>query len=163
MALDQWIKIVFIGIGATVTMDIWSVIQKLLGMPVLRYALVGRWVGHCCRGQFVHQNISMAPVIPGESVSGWVIHYITGIVFAALLVGIQGTGWLSAPTLLPAVFVGTITVLVPFFVMQPGMGAGIAARRTPSPWKNRLRSVVTHTIFGVGLYFSAVLVMWAWQ
>ncbi|MBS0848115.1 DUF2938 domain-containing protein [Citrobacter sp. JGM124] len=157
---EPWINIVWIGIGATVTMDIWAVIQKMLGMPVLNYALVGRWIGHCCRGQLMHQNIRQAAIIPGECVSGWVIHYATGVVFAILLIEIQGVAWLSAPTLLPAVLVGVITVLFPFLVMQPGMGAGIAATRTATPWKNRLRSVVTHGVFGAGLYFSAVLIVW---
>jgi Protein of unknown function (DUF2938) len=46
---------------------------------------------------------------------------------------------------------------VPFFIMQPGLGAGIAASRTPKPNASRLRSVVSHFVFGVGLYASAVL------
>jgi hypothetical protein len=32
------------------------------------------------------------------------------------------------------------------------MGAGIAASRTPSPAAARLRSLVTHGIFALGLY-----------
>jgi hypothetical protein len=44
---------------------------------------------------------------------------------------------------------------MPFFVMQPAMGAGIAASRTPTPWRNRLRSLATHAVFGCGLYLSA--------
>jgi Protein of unknown function (DUF2938) len=36
--------------------------------------------------------------------------------------------------------------------MQPGMGAGIAASRTPRPAVARLHSLVTHGIFGLGLY-----------
>ena len=55
---------------------------------------------------------------------------------------------------------GTITVVVPFLVMQPAMGARIAASRTPAPWNNRLRSLLNHAIFGVGLYLSAVLTAW---
>jgi hypothetical protein len=43
-------------------------------------------------------------------------------------------------------------------VMQPAMGAGIAASRTPRPNLARLRSVVTHTVYGLGLYASA----WMW-
>jgi hypothetical protein len=36
--------------------------------------------------------------------------------------------------------------------MQPGMGAGVAASRTPRPATARLHSLVTHGIFGLGLY-----------
>jgi len=46
-------------------------------------------------------------------------------------------------------------VLVPFFVMQPSFGFGIAASRTPNPTQARLRSLMAHTVFGVGLYVCA--------
>jgi hypothetical protein len=36
--------------------------------------------------------------------------------------------------------------------MQPGMGAGVFASRTPNPVAARLRSLTTHTIFAAGLY-----------
>ena len=36
--------------------------------------------------------------------------------------------------------------------MQPGMGAGIAASRTPRPAAARVQSLLTHAIFGLGLY-----------
>jgi DMSO reductase anchor subunit len=41
--------------------------------------------------------------------------------------------------------------------MQPGMGAGIAASRTRNPWSARLQSLVTHTIFGMGLYGAGLI------
>jgi hypothetical protein len=59
--------------------------------------------------------------------------------------------------LLPALIVGLITVAAPFLIMQPGMGAGIAAK-TPNPTAARLRSLATHAVFGIGLYGSAWLV-----
>jgi hypothetical protein len=36
--------------------------------------------------------------------------------------------------------------------MQPGMGAGIAGRRTPRPGATRIQTLITHALFGVGLY-----------
>jgi hypothetical protein len=41
--------------------------------------------------------------------------------------------------------------------MQPGMGAGIAASRTPRPNSARLHSVVTHAVFGLGLYAAGLV------
>ncbi|MBA3260744.1 MAG: DUF2938 family protein [Gemmatimonadales bacterium] len=35
-------------------------------------------------------------------------------------------------------------------------GLGIAASRTPNPTQARLKSLVTHTVFGVGLYVCAL-------
>jgi hypothetical protein len=37
------------------------------------------------------------------------------------------------------------------------MGAGVAARRTPRPGAARLQSLVTHAVFGLGLYTAAWL------
>ena len=39
-------------------------------------------------------------------------------------------------------------------ILQPGMGAGVAARRTPRPNVARLQSLVTHAVFGAGLYVA---------
>jgi len=103
IAVDEWTGVVLVGIGATLVMDIGSVIQKALGMPVLNYAMVGRWAGHLCRGQLMHQNIGKATVIPGESALGWGIHYLTGVAFAVLLIAIEGMAWLSAPTVITTI------------------------------------------------------------
>jgi len=91
---------------------------------------------------------------------GWFTHYAIGIAFAGLLVGLCGIGWASNPSLLPAVLVGMSTVVAPLFVMQPAMGSGFAASKTPTPLKNCVRSVVNHTVFGLGLYLSAVFIEW---
>jgi hypothetical protein len=40
--------------------------------------------------------------------------------------------------------------------MHPSFGLGIAASRTPNPTQARLRSLMAHTAFGVGLYVCAV-------
>lgn len=145
-----------IGIGATAFMDVWALAQKrLLGIPSLDYAMVGRWIGHIPRGRFAHNSISSASSIEGERVIGWVAHYVIGIVFAAVLLLIWGLDWADNPTLLPALFVGLSTVLFPLFVMQPAFGAGIAASRTPKPSISRLRSVIAHFSFGLGLYLAA--------
>ena len=38
------------------------------------------------------------------------------------------------------------------------MGAGIAASRTPRPNAARLQSLVTHAVFGLGLFATASLI-----
>ena len=75
-----------------------------------------------------------------------------------MLAAIAGASWFESPTLLPALAIGIATVAAPFLVMQPAMGAGFAASRTPNPRAARLQSIVTHAIFGLGLYVSAVLI-----
>ncbi|KAA6120988.1 DUF2938 domain-containing protein [Cupriavidus cauae] len=151
---------VAIGAGATLAMDLWGLAQKhWLGMKPLDYGMVGRWLGHMPRGRFRHEAIGQAPAIPAERLIGWTAHYVTGIAFAAVLLAVWGPQWACRPTIGPALIVGLASVVFPFLLMQPGMGAGIAARRTPKPGVARLRSVVTHGVFGLGLYASARLML----
>ena len=149
---------VLIGIGATAVMDAWLVLLKRMGIPTLNFAYIGRWVGHLLRGQIAHTAIARAAPIRGEVAWGWLTHYGVGVVFAALLVGINGADWLRSPTLLPALAAGICTVAAPLLVMQPAMGSGFAASRTPTPLKNCLRSLANHTVFGLGLYLSALAI-----
>lgn len=151
--MDFLVSTLLIGAGATAAMDLWSIIRgRLLGTAPPNYGLVGRWLAHMTRGRFRHDAIAAAPPLRGEHVIGWTAHYLIGIAFAAMLPGIWGLAWVYQPTIGPALIVGIGTVAAPFLVMQPGMGAGIAASRTPRPAAARLQSIVTHTIFGLGLY-----------
>src|SRR3954467_5524489 len=141
------------GVGATAVMDIWGIARKpLLGIPPPDYGLVGRWLAYMTHGCFRHASIKALPPMQAERLIGWTAHYLIGIAFAAVLLGIWGLAWIRDPTLGPALIVGIGTVAAPFLVMQPGMGAGIAASRTPRPGAARLQSVITHAIFGLGLY-----------
>ena len=94
----------------------------------------------------------------GETALGWAAHYFTGITFAVLLAALAGPAWLRAPSLWPALGFGMATVLLPFFVMQPAMGAGFASSRTATPALNVLKSLANHTVFGLGLYAAALAI-----
>lgn len=151
---------VLIGVGGTAVMDVWGALQKRLGTPGLDYALLGRWLAYLPRGRFFHQPIATTPPVRGERVIGWTSHYLIGIAFAAVLIGVWGISWIERPTIAPALIIGISGVVAPFFVMQPAMGAGIAASRTTRPWIARGRSLATHTVFGFGLYMAGTVVSW---
>lgn len=144
-----------VGIGATALMDAWLWLLSRLGVPTTGFAMVGRWVGHFARGRFAHAAISKADPIRFETGLGWVTHYLIGVAYGALLVSLQGTAWLHQPTVLPALVFGVLTVAAPWFVMQPAMGAGVLALKTPTPLKNGLRNLANHAVFGAGLYLAA--------
>lgn len=149
---------VLIGAGATVVMDLWAVfIKRCFGIPSLNYSMVGRWIGHIPKGKLTHTSILQAEPVKGETGIGWFAHYLIGIIFAGLLLLIYGLDWAKNPTFLPALIIGIVTLVAPFFIMQPGMGLGMAASKTPAPNTARLRSLITHTIYGIGLYLSALL------
>ncbi len=155
--LPEAATIIAIGIGATAFMDVWLTLLKRMGVPTLNFAFIGRWVGHLFHGRFAHASIGHAPPIPGERALGWLTHYAIGIAFAGLLIAIHGMDWARSPTVLPAVLVGMATVAAPLLIMQPAMGAGLAASRTPTPLRNCMRSFANHTVFGFGLYLAALV------
>ncbi|MEN4829559.1 DUF2938 domain-containing protein [Pseudomonas sp. P39-UII1] len=147
-----------IGIGATMVMDLSGLLLRRLGVGTLNFALVGRWAGHALEGRMWHQAIAKAEPVRHELAWGWVIHYGIGVLFAMLLVVIVGEGWLQAPMLWPALGVGMGTVVAPLCFMQPVMGAGFFALKTPAPARNCLKSLLTHLVFGVGLFLSSALI-----
>jgi hypothetical protein len=146
-----------IGIGASLLMDLWNLfLKRTFSIPSLNYCLLGRWLLHMPGGTFRHSSITAAPRMPFECAVGWIAHYTIGVTFALVLVILTSGGWLARPTLLPVLLYGTGTVVFPFFIMQPSLGLGIAASRTPNPAQARLKSLVTHAVFGVGLYVCAL-------
>ncbi|GAB3336514.1 DUF2938 domain-containing protein [Marilutibacter aestuarii] len=150
------LQAVVAGTVATALLDLWTLaLRRLASVPSLDWAMAGRWVGHMRHGRFVHDAIARATPVRGERMLGWGLHYATGIAFAGVLLAIMGPAWRQAPTLLPCMVMGLATVALPFLLMQPAMGLGIAASRAPSPAHARMRSVVTHGMFGLGLHAGA--------
>lgn len=156
-AVELLARAVSIGVGATIVMDLWALALRRFGVPSLNLAFLGRWIGHLPRGEWAHENIAKAAPVRGERLIGWCAHYAIGVTFAALLLATFGLGWAHAPSLLPALAVGIGTVAAPLFVLQPALGAGVASSKTPRPLFNAAKSVVTHTVFGCGLYVAARL------
>lgn len=150
------LSILFIGIGATLVMDLWTLLLRRLGVTTLDYAMVGRWAGHLLEGRWQHAAIGKAAPVRGERAWGWLLHYATGLLFAGLLIALVGEAWLREPSVLPALLFGVVSVLVPLGVIQPALGAGYFAGNTPAPLKSCLRSLGTHCVFGGGLYLAAL-------
>jgi len=146
-----------IGIGATLFMDLWNLfLKRAFSIPSLNYCLLGRWLRHIPSGTFRHSNINSASRKPFECPVGWIAHYSIGVVFALVFVGLASREWLWRPTLPLALLYGIATVVFPFFILQPSLGLGVAASKTPKPAQARLKSLATHTAFGVGLYLCAL-------
>ena len=149
-------RAVLIGAGATMVMDVWATLLRQFGVPSLNLDFLGRWIGHLARGHWTHVSIAAATPIGGERWIGWCAHYSIGMAFSALLLWTYGLEWARSPSLLPALFIGIATVIAPLLILQPAMGAGIASSRTPNPLFNSMKSVATHTVFGLGMYLAAL-------
>ena len=144
-----------LGIGATVIMDIWLLILKLFKIPTLNFAFLGRWVGWIFQSKFIHKSIAQSSQIKDEYLLGWIAHYSVGLIFAFSFLCIVGSDWLIHPQFYSALLFGLVTVLIPFFIMQPAMGSGFASSKTPHPFLNCLKSLLNHSAFGCGLYLTA--------
>ena len=157
IAANELLGAIAIGIGATLTMDLWNLLLKLtFSIPSLNYCLLGRWVRHMPEGTLRHASIAAAPRKAHECTVGWITHYSIGVALGIGFVVLATGNWLARPTVLPALLYGIATVVFPFFIMQPSLGLGVAASRTPNPTQARLKSLATHSVFGVGLYVCAL-------
>jgi hypothetical protein len=153
---------VALGSIATAILDLWNYLRHILfDVPLTHYDFIGRWMLYMLEGQFYHPSIKQSAPIQGELIIGWMGHYTIGILFALILLAGWGLKWLNRPRLLPAMIVGLVTVAVPYFIMQPGMGQGIAGSLSPNPQNAILKVIISHVVFGFGLYFAGFIIKFA--
>lgn len=150
-------KAIVIGVGATLLFDLWGQFLRLFGMPKPNWGPPGRWFAHLLRGRVMHEDIARSEPVGGESAIGWAFHYLVGILFAATLLAIWGLGWARQPSFPPALIVGLATVGCGWFILQPGMGMGIAASKRANANQIRLLNIIAHIVFAIGLYGTALL------
>lgn len=154
---DLVLRGVLLGVAGAALMDAWAwIARRAFGIRGLDYALLGRWIGHMPHGRLVHDRIAAAPPVRGERPLGWLAHYSIGVAFAFVLVFVWGSAWVESPTIGPPFGIAFATILAPWLVMQPAMGAGVAGSRTPDPRATRIRNLATHSAYGIGLYLAAV-------
>lgn len=152
---------VFIGMGATLTFDLWGLfLKQTFKVAPSNFCLVGRWILYMFEEIFRHSSIGSVPQKAGECTIGWITHYLTGVAFAVMFLAFAGSIWITTPKILTALIFGIITVSAPFFVMQPELGLGVAASKTSNPMQARLRSLLNHTVFGFGIYLFGWLARW---
>jgi Protein of unknown function (DUF2938) len=156
-ALAAAVEVVVTGIVATLATDLWQrLLQPVTGLPPASWGLVGRWVAWMPRGVLVHRPIAATAPVHGERAIGWGFHYAVGIVYAALYLAVVRLGLGSGPTLISAVLFAVALLVVPWFVMQPALGLGFMAARTPRPGATRAINISAHVVFGIGLYLGAL-------
>jgi len=157
--VDILIQGIVVGIIATIGTDMWAAILKYgFRLPTANWALAGRWFGHLPRGIFAHNSIANSPAIPHELAIGWVAHYCTGIVYGIAYLGIVRLVLATSPSLISALVFGLVTLFAPWLIMQPGMGAGVFASKTPRPGLTRLINLSMHLVFGACLYVGWLMI-----
>jgi len=141
------------GIFATVVLDIWQrILFAASGIPPSNWGLIGRWFAYMPRGRLVHRPIAETPAVSGEATVGWTMHYLVGLAYGFAYLGLMVFVLDRPPSLLNGFAFGAASVVIPWFVMQPCLGAGMMARLAPSPWVPRLNALAAHVIYGLALF-----------
>jgi hypothetical protein len=148
------------GVVATALMDLlWALILvPVFKRPKPNWGLVGRWFAHLTRGTFVHEDIAAAEPWPNELAIGWAAHYAVGVAYGFILYLIASPAWRADPTPALPVILSLVLVGAGWFVLQPGMGAGIASSKRANRWTIRGLNLLSHLVFGIGLWLGARLV-----
>ena len=146
-----------VGFGATVFTDIVGLMRQGWAATDGFYRLVGRWIGSVPSAGLFHNDIRATAPVAAESVLGWGAHIILGLLFGICFVFLFGASALGEPKAWQGLGFGLVTVLVPWLIFQPLFGWGVAVSKAPEPWKMRRRGIVTHAVFGLGLWLSALL------
>ena len=149
---------VFVGIVATVTMDVLGSASRRVGLTAgAKGQWVGRWYLGIPRGKFVHLNIADAPEQAGEKRATLVGHYAIGIALAVTYV--VGAGWLgvSPGVFLVALGYGFATCVFPWFLVFPALGFGLFGLRGPTELRLFTSSLMNHLYYGFGLWWITKL------
>jgi hypothetical protein len=149
-----------VGVAATATMDVLGSFARRVGLAA---GVEGRWVGRwylgIARGQFLHSDIADAPERPGEVRAALIGHYLIGIVLAVVYLLVADLAGISPGAFLPAVGYALATCVFPWFLVLPALGFGVFGVKGPKELKLFTSSVVNHSFYGVGLWWSAQLLL----
>ena len=134
-------------------MDVWAVVLgRVFGQPMPNWAMPGRWLGHIPSGIIFHDDIGKSTAVAGERALGWFLHYGVGIAYGVVFAFLAGAVWVNDPSFLPIWVFSILTISAGWFLLQPGMGLGWAASKTPKPWKTRGLGLVAHSWFAIGMW-----------
>lgn len=148
---------ILMGLAGTVAMDIWAwVLARLCVAPFPNWAMPGRWLGHIAKGRLFHADIGAAQPVKGELALGWLLHYGVGVIYGIVFAHLAGVVWVAKPDFLTVWVFSLITIAAGWFLLQPGMGLGWVASKTPNPWKVRGLGLVAHTVFAIGMWLVAL-------
>ena len=152
MHTAHWNTLMWFGIFSTLGMDVLLYLRhKWLRQPWFDYRVLGLALLKITLPQALkHTHAHTA-----ASLLGWGLHYVIGVLLAVMAVSLAAHWNLSTLSLGFCLLFGMATVVLPFCSMQPLLGLGFASSKTAQPWCNRGRSLFTHALFGLSLYWVA--------
>jgi hypothetical protein len=144
--------VLLIGVLSTLSMDLLTgVAVRLRLVAPLPPTLVGRWFACVVRLQPFHADIARAAPVHYELLIALLGHYAIGTALATLFVwGTGAAGWTRSLGI--ALAFGLSTSVLPWLLMFPAMGYGFFGLHGPEGTRLFTGSLVTHALFGLGLW-----------
>ena len=152
MHTAHWSTLIWFGMFSTLGMDVLLYLRhKWLRQPwfdyrVLGLALLKTTLPQALKHPHAHTTASLL---------GWGLHYVIGVFLAVSAVYLATILGFNTLSLAFCLLYGMATVVLPFCSMQPLLGLGFASSKTAQPWCNRGKSLFTHALFGLSLYWVA--------
>ena len=148
---------IILGVIATFIMDVITWIKYyLFKTSSFDYALLGRWFLSLNNLQFFYNNITQATSQKYERATGWLLHYVIGVILCFIYIQINSTTT-HLDSFISSIVFGFATTFIPLTIMQPILGFVFFANKTPAQWKNIKNSVIAHLNFGVGLFIAQLI------
>jgi len=147
------IEMILMGVFATYFMDVLAscLAERKIIYPFITPEALGRWFLYTLRGRFIHEDINKTPALNNEKIWCLISHYLIGIGLAGIYLFldlifpvIRNQPWMS-------LIFGIATVLLPWFMMLPGVGLGLMASKSSNKWLIIRTNLINHTNFGLGL------------
>ena len=153
------IQSMLIGALSTFFMDVVALFrERFFQIKPLNYAFIGRWFLTFKDGKIIHKNITQSSSKKFERAFGWGIHYLTGILWVYLYLILKSI-YAFEHLFMSILIFSLCTTLLPLMLIQPALGFGFFAAKTPNPWLGVKNSVIAHVAFGIGLYVFYQLLM----
>lgn len=151
------LRIIIVGVIATICMDLWNFVLYLTFGITLDWHILGRWIGHTLQGDFMLYGVNQSAAVAHEAALGWAGHYLTGLMYAGTYLIICRILLHHRPTLLVALIISWCFMVMPFLLYQPAVGVGYFSMEAGNPNFVRLITFTMHTFFGIGLYLGFLL------
>ncbi|MBI1452908.1 MULTISPECIES: DUF2938 family protein [Acinetobacter] len=148
------VQSIFIGIISTAFMDVIAwILRALFKISPMNYAFIGRWFLSWKDRKFSHNTIVQSPSKKGETICGWGIHYLTGVIWTLIYL-VLNKFYVFNYSFISVFIFAVLTTFVSFTMIQPALGFGFFAKKMPNQMMSIQNSLVAHIAFGCGLYLS---------
>lgn len=148
-----------VGFLGNIGMDLGQQLMRIgLKWPITNWGIIGRWAAYLPKGKLIHTDIGESPPVANEMALGWVVHYIVGPVYGIVYLVLVDWVFDGTPGFWWAMGFAIAILVVTWFVVQPGLGAGFAASNTPDPWVTRFHDLGSHVAYGLGLWVGGLLI-----